>query len=35
MLPQLDKFPTSVKLDQAVAAWKHIVHYYANVKETT
>ena len=28
-LPQLAEFPASIKLDQAVAAWKHIVHYYA------
>jgi hypothetical protein len=24
----LTEFPASIKLDQAVAAWKHIVHYY-------
>ena len=28
-LLQLDRFPASIKLDQAVEAWKHIVHYYA------
>ena len=28
-LLQLGKFPQSIKLDQAVEAWKHIVHYYA------
>ena len=27
-LPQLKEFPASIKLDQAVATWKHIVHYY-------
>lgn len=30
-LPQLDKFPACIKMNQAVAAWKHIVHYYANL----
>ena len=29
--PQLDMFPASIKLDQAVEAWKHIVHHYANL----
>ena len=29
-LPQLAELPTCIKLDQAVAAWKHIVQYYAN-----
>ena len=28
-LPQLAEFPSSIKLNQAVAAWKHIVYYYA------
>ena len=28
-LPQLEELPASIKLDQAVAAWKHIVQYYA------
>ena len=28
-LPQLAEFPSSIKLNQAVATWKHIVYYYA------
>ena len=28
-LPQLAELPASIKLDQAVAAWKYIVQYYA------
>lgn len=27
-LPQLAQLPVSIKLNQAVATWKHIVHYY-------
>ena len=26
-LPQLSEFPMSIKLDQAVATWKHITQY--------
>ena len=28
-LPQLAELPASIKLDQAVAAWKYIMQYYA------